>query len=230
MWIKICANTNLDDALLAAELGADALGFVFATSTRNVTAERVAAITSQLPATVEKIGVFSTQDSVEIAAAIRTAGLTGAQLHSGYNPDLVAALIGEFPGLRVIQTIHWNVASSESRAEATMSVSDVPEMAALNQLKANQQIAAVLVDSRTATASGGTGVAFDWNAAQQNLAALTPKPLIVAGGLTPENVQQAIAALRPWGVDVASGVEAGPGRKDPARLKSFLTNARKALR
>lgn len=236
MWIKICANTNLDDALLSVELGADALGFVFAPSTRKVTAEQVAAITSRLPATVEKIGVFSTQDSVEIASTIRAAGLTGAQLHSSYNPDLIAALASEFPGLRLIQTIHWNVASSESGAEAATSQSAKPEiiakpeMAALSQLKANEQISAVLVDSRTATASGGTGVAFDWKAAQRNLAALAPKSLIVAGGLNPENVQQAIAVLHPWGVDVASGVETIPGRKDPSRLKSFLSNARKTIR
>ncbi len=222
MWIKICANTNLDDALLAAELGADALGFVFAASTRQVTADQVAAITCKLPATVEKIGVFSTQSPAEIAAVVHTAGLTGVQLHSVYTPDLVARLTAEFPQVRIIQTIHWNVSSPEAASPA-------PAVASLAELTANQQIAAVLVDSRTATASGGTGVAFDWNAARQKLAVLSTKPLIVAGGLTPENVQQAIAVLHPWGVDVASGVEARPGRKDPARLQAFLRNARLKL-
>src|SRR5882757_7546527 len=102
MWIKICANTNLDDAALAAELGADALGFVFAPSSRRVTPQQVAAITPHLPATVEKIGVFYTLDPEEIVSAIRTAGLTGAQLHGGFSPQLIATLATRLPGLKII--------------------------------------------------------------------------------------------------------------------------------
>jgi phosphoribosylanthranilate isomerase len=218
MWIKICANTNLEDALLATELGADALGFVFAPSTRRVTAEQVAAITPHLPESIEKIGVFHSMNFEEIATSIRTAGLTGAQLHGGFSPDLIQSLADQFPGLRIIQTTHWNVTPG---AQAATS----PEEALIS-LRENTQINAVLVDSRTATASGGTGIAFDWEAARQSLAALAPKPLIVAGGLHPGNVQQAIAVLWPWGVDVASGVESHPGRKDPEKLAAFLTNAR----
>ena len=92
MWIKICANTNLDDAALAVELGADALGFVFAPSSRRVTAQQVAAITAELPAAVEKIGVFGTLDFEEIASMVRIAGLTGAQLHGGFSARGIAAL------------------------------------------------------------------------------------------------------------------------------------------
>ena len=114
MWIKICGNTNLEDARLAVKLGADALGFVFGPSKRQVNAGQVAGITRQLPAQVAKIGVFQTQDFEEIAGTIREAGLTGAQLHGGFSPELIAALRREFYGalgepgtLFIIQTTHW---------------------------------------------------------------------------------------------------------------------------
>jgi phosphoribosylanthranilate isomerase len=216
MWIKICANTSLADASLAAELGADALGFVFARSPRRVTSEQVAAITTHLPASVEKIGVFETQDPAEIISTIRTAGLTGAQLHSAPTSGLPATLAAELPGIRIIQTLHWNTADPAAFARQ------------LEALRANPHIHAILVDSRTATASGGTGIPFDWNAARASIAVLTPLRLVVAGGLTPANVREAIATLDPWGIDVASGVESTPGRKDPARLAGFLRNARQA--
>ncbi|CAN5427363.1 phosphoribosylanthranilate isomerase [soil metagenome] len=216
MWIKICANTNLADAALAAELGADALGFVFAPSSRQVTPQQVAAIISQLPSAIEKIGVFTTLDPAEIASAAQTAGLTGVQIHSEYSAAFVATLAGLLPGIRIIQTTHQNVASHSPEATAS----------SIATLRTAPHVSAVLVDSRTATASGGTGIAFDWSAARQALSALIPMPLIVAGGLTPDNVQHAIEVLQPWGVDVASGVEATPGRKDPAKLAAFLKNAR----
>jgi phosphoribosylanthranilate isomerase len=216
MWIKICANTNLDDASLAAELGADALGFVFAPSKRRVTAEQVAAITLHLPAAVEKIGVFYTLDPEEIVSAVRIGGLTGVQLHGGFSPDVIGSIKAQLPRIRIIQTAHWK---NEGQTADAFSQQ-------LAELQVAKNIDAVLVDSRTATASGGTGVAFDWNAARDSLLALEPVRLIVAGGLNPANVQQAIAVLRPWGVDVASGVESVPGRKDPEKLAAFIANAR----
>ncbi len=219
MWIKICANTNLADASLAAELGADALGFVFAPSPRRVTPEQVAAITPHLPASVEKIGVFEILDPAEIINTVRAAGLTGVQLHSHPSSSLAATLAAELPGIRIIQTLHW--ATSDKTGP-----NEFPPQVAL--VHSNSHIHAILVDSRTATASGGTGIAFDWNAARNALAALAPMRLVVAGGLTPANVREAIAALEPWGIDVASGVESSPGRKDPARLAAFLANARQA--
>ena len=221
MWIKICANTNLADATLAAELGADALGFVFAPSKRRVTPEQVAAITPHLPAGVEKIGVFYTLDAEEILSAVSVAGLTGVQLHGEFSRGLIDALVGRVPGLRVIQTVHWKTDGMDARTADAFAQQ-------LDALRATPRVDAVLVDSRTATASGGTGIAFDWNAARNALAAAEPLRLVVAGGLTPENVGEAIAVLQPWGVDVASGVELSPGRKDPARLAAFLANARQA--
>jgi phosphoribosylanthranilate isomerase len=217
MWIKICGNTNLEDARLAVELGADALGFVFGPSKRQVFAGQVAAITQQLPAQVAKIGVFQTQDFEEIAGTIREAGLTGAQLHGGFSPELIAALRRDFSdGLFVIQTTHWK--SEGQTAEAFRSE--------LELLRTASGIDAGMVDSRTATAAGGTGVPFDWKAAHALLAGLGELPLIVAGGLTPANVREAIAVLDPWGVDVVTGVEAQPGRKDPEKLAAFMRMAR----
>src|SRR5260370_4459462 len=164
MWIKICANTNLEDAALAAELGADALGFVFAASPRRVTPEQVAAITPHLPAAVEKIGVFDTDDLDEIVATVQTAGLTGVQGHGCYSPELIASLAARLPGVRLIQTSHWNV-DADPLAQASRDASE----AAIALLRTDSHIHAVLVDSRTAVASGGTGVSFDWDAARRVL-------------------------------------------------------------
>jgi phosphoribosylanthranilate isomerase len=217
MWIKICANTNLADAALATELGADAVGFVFAPSPRQVTVAQVAAITPHLPQNIERIGVFYTLDPAEIIAAVRQAHLTGVQLHGGYSASLVTALNAEFPaGLRIIQTNHWRIGAQNANTFAS-------ELSTLSLIPA---IDAVLVDSRTAAASGGTGVPFDWQAARSAMISLGTKPLILAGGLTPANVAEAITTLHPFGVDVASGVESHPGQKDPTRLKAFIAAAR----
>ena len=117
MWVKICANTNLEDAKLAAQLGADAVGFVFAPSKRQVTAEQVAAIVSELPVPLEKIGVFATHDAEEIAGIVRATGLTGAQLHGGFDAELarrLRVLLGD--DLTIIQTLHWVVKQTRAIA------------------------------------------------------------------------------------------------------------------
>ena len=215
MWVKICANTNLDDARMAADLGADALGFVFAPSARRVTVAEVAAITAHLPATVEKVGVFHSQDVGEIAQAVREAGLTGAQLHGGADLALLARLqemLGD--GVNVIQTLHWEV-GQERAVEGIQG-----QLAALH---GGQR---VLLDSKVGTATGGTGVSFDWEAAR-GVFATGGLRMIVAGGLRPENVAEAIKQLQPWGVDVASGVEARPGKKDSLKVAAFIRKARK---
>jgi len=213
LWIKICANTSLDDALHAADAGANALGFVFAPSPRRVTIEQAAAIVAQLPAGIEKIGVFVDASFDEITAAVEGAGLTGVQLHFAPPDGLSTRLRMRFgASLRILRVVHFRDAES---LDAT----------ALNDPDAG----GILVDSRTAMAVGGTGVAFDWDAARKSLFS---KPgehkLIAAGGLSPENVAVAIARLQPWGVDVVSGVELSPGRKDPAKVRAFIANARAA--
>jgi phosphoribosylanthranilate isomerase len=213
LWIKICANTSLADALLAAEAGADAVGFVFATSPRRVTLEQVAEIVPGLPAKLEKIGVFVDTPFEELASMVRASGLTGVQLHAGYSADAPALLRRELgAGLRILRVVHFGPAAPEqARAFA-----------------ADANVDAILVDSRTATAVGGTGVAFDWAAASKTVFGNGDARLIAAGGLDPSNVAEAMATLRPWGVDVASGVESEPGRKDPARVRAFIAAARRA--
>ncbi len=220
MWIKICANTNLEDAQLAAEMGADALGFVFAPSKRQVTAAQVADITPHLPRTVELVGVFHTQDANEIAAIAKETGLTAIQLHGGSNPALAEELQRRFEGrISLIQTIHWQVDADGSNA-ATVSHQ-------LAQLNADGVIDRVLIDSKVGQATGGTGVTFNWDEAHSILTESAGRlKLIIAGGLRPENVIEAIHRLNPWGVDVASGVEAGPGKKDSEKLAAFIRNAR----
>ncbi|HEU5340000.1 phosphoribosylanthranilate isomerase [Edaphobacter sp.] len=222
MWIKICANTNLEDAQLDASLGADAVGFVFAPSKRRVAAEQVARITLHLPASVERVGVFDSHDAEEIVATARTASLNGVQLHGGVDHALAHRLRDVLGGeVAIIQTLHWQVDAGGASAEAVgRHLDEITREGIVNR---------VLIDSKMGTATGGTGVAFDWEKARATLAEHAGGlKLIVAGGLRPENVAEAIEQLAPWGVDVASGVEAEPGRKDPERLAAFIRNARQA--
>ncbi|HWZ51996.1 MAG TPA: phosphoribosylanthranilate isomerase [Granulicella sp.] len=235
MWIKICANTSLADAQLAAELGADALGFVFAPSKRQVSIEQVAAITPHLPASVETVAVVQSQDAQEIVELVRSTGLTAVQLHGGLSLPLLRELHAGFAGrVPLIQTLHWSI-DDDARSAVVLA-------AQLREIAAEPSITRVLIDAKVGNAGGGTGRSFDWKAARIALtanqagnqktdqdtdhAASRKIDLIVAGGLRPENVAEAIQSLEPWGVDVASGVEASPGRKDPLKLKRFFENAR----
>jgi phosphoribosylanthranilate isomerase len=225
MWIKICANTNLEDAQLAAQLGADAVGFVFAPSKRQVTPEQVAKITPHLPLHVERIGVFPALPAEAIAQQAHQAGLTAVQLHGGVNLALLQRLHQLFDGkVKIIQTVHWQI-DAERPSIATVDTIG-------QQLKeiAQQDIAhRVLIDSKIGNATGGTGTPFDWSAARAVLTSAGERiNLIVAGGLSPDNVTEAIHRLNPWGVDVASGVEASPGRKSPEKLAAFIKAAREA--
>jgi phosphoribosylanthranilate isomerase len=219
IWIKICANTTLEDALLSADTGADAVGFVFAPSPRRVTVAEVASMIPRLPATVEKIGVFVDASLEEIVFTVQSCGLTGVQLHFDAELELPVKLHERLGlELRILRVMHF------SKETAARNAAEIAEHAR------NPHVDAVLVDSHTATATGGTGVIFDWNAARNALFqnAETRLHRIAAGGLNPSNVAEAIVALRPWGVDVASGVEATPGRKDPAKVRDFICRARAA--
>ena len=220
MWIKICANTNLDDAQLAAELGADAVGFVFAPSPRQVTAAEVARITPHLPEGLECVGVFPALEAQQIAGIAQECGLTTVQLHGGVNLELVRQLDEIFNGqVKLIQTVHWQVDADAASAAVVAQQ--------LRQIDADGLVARVLIDAKVGPNLGGTGVSFDWDAARATLAeAGTGLKLIVAGGLRAENVADAIRRLNPWGVDVASGVEQSPGRKSPEKLAAFIRAAR----
>ena len=221
MWIKICANTNLEDAQLAADLGADAVGFVFAASPRQVTASDVSRITPHLPEGIECVGVFPALEAQQIAGIAQECGLHSVQLQGGVSLELIRQLDGIFNGqVRLIQTVHWQV---DANAASTASV--VAEQ--LRQIDADGLAARVLIDTKVGANLGGTGVTFDWDAARATLAeAGAGMKLIVAGGLRPDNVGDAIRRLKPWGVDVASGVEQSPGRKDPDKLAAFINAAR----
>jgi phosphoribosylanthranilate isomerase len=224
MWVKICANTNLKDAAMAADLGADAVGFVFAPSKRQVTAAQVATITTHLPESVERVGVFATGDVQEIARTVADAGLTAVQLHGAFDLDFAARLTARLgPEISLIQTVHWTVGNV---GNASQTADDVARQ--LADLASASPASRVLVDSKIGTASGGTGVSFDWSDARAVFAGQPQLRIVVAGGLTPDNVAQAVHQLNPWGVDVASGVESSPGRKDPTRLANFIANARRA--
>lgn len=214
LWIKICGNTSLADAQLVAEAGADAAGFVFAPSPRRVTADQVAEIVPHLPPALERIGVFVDATLEEIAATVDKAGLTGVQLHFDVPPALPARLRGRFgPGLRILRVVHFDSAAGERVAAVA----------------ADTNLDVLLVDSRAAGAVGGTGLTYDWNAARRSIFdSAAQMKLVAAGGLTPENVAEAIATLRPWGVDVVSGVESVPGRKDAAKVQAFIATVRGA--
>src|SRR6266478_928275 len=220
MWIKICGNTNLEDAQLAAELEADAVGFVFAPSPRQVTAADVARMTPHLPEGVECVGVFPALEAHQIAGIAQECGLTAVQLHGGVNLELVRQLDEIFNGqVKLIQTVHWQVDADAASAAV------VAEQ--LRQIDADGLVGRVLIDAKVGPDLGGTGVSFDWDAARATLAeAGTGMKLIVAGGLRQENVGDAIRSLKPWGVDVASGVEQSPGRKSPEKLAAFIRAAR----
>jgi phosphoribosylanthranilate isomerase len=216
LWIKSCGNTSLDDSLMAAETGADAVGFVFAASPRQVSTAEAASIVPHLPEMLEKIGVFVDADLEEISSTVRVCGLTGVQLHFEAEADLPKRLHERLgPALRVLRVVHFDAGAADLISKQ------------IAEYAQNPHVDGVLVDSRTATAVGGTGVAFDWAEARKAVfsGAGTMK-LIAAGGLNPENVVEAIATLRPWGVDVVSGVEAAPGRKDPDKVRKFVTRAR----
>jgi phosphoribosylanthranilate isomerase len=226
MFIKICANTNVEDALLAVAAGADAVGFVFAPSKRQVGCEEVAEMVSALPARVEKVGVFATDEYFEIESCIACGGLTAVQLHSVYRASLVREIAADFPEVKILQTIAYELDPMDRRD------ADARFEAALRLVFSDKRVWAVLLDAAKGGASGGLGVALDWGhvgrIVQRTREAFgeTAPRVILAGGLRAENVAEAVAALKPWGVDVASGVEAVVGKKSPERLRAFVEQAR----
>lgn len=218
MWVKICANTTLEDARAAAEAGADAVGFVFAPSKRQVTAQQVREISLGLPLSVARVGVFGELPAEDIAAAAQHAQLTAIQLHGTYEEALgkrLTELLG--PAVSLIQAVHWSLDQPTAAAQVS---------AALSALEQSAPSRRALLDAKAGGASGGLGLAFDWLAAGEVFARHKGVSIILAGGLRPDTVAEAIRATRPWGVDVASGVEHAPGRKDLGKVREFIKNAR----
>jgi phosphoribosylanthranilate isomerase len=206
-WIKICANTSLEDSQAALAAGADALGFIFAESKRQVTAEQVKAITRELP-TAMTIGVFANQPIDEVAHTVVVSGITGVQLHGDED-------------IKYVRTLRERVSRSLTVLKSTMPLQG--DMGALAELIF--AVDAVVVDS--SKPYGGTGKAFDWMRAVDFMLALQQHAkVIVAGGLNAENVGSALALFSPYGVDVASGVEQSPGKKDISKIRAFIAAVR----
>ena len=226
-WIKICGITNSEDALAAVDAGADALGFVFyEKSPRKTDPDHAGEIIAKLPATVKKVGVFVDEPADRIAEIFKRTGLTGAQLHASLGKS--SADLGDLVSRGVKEVYPVFPAELLFDAEGRYKgVKIQPPADQSNEVK--QAMAAVVLDSATHDQPGGTGRTFDWNEAAPGVELLKQHfRIIVAGGLNPANVGQAVRTLTPWGVDVASGVEGAPGRKDHALLRAFVKAAREA--
>lgn len=201
--VKICGLTQAEDALAAAAAGADLLGFVFFSGSRRRLDRQATTWIAALPQRPPRVGVFRDQDPGFVEEVAARAGLELVQLHGDESPEVCAALGGRE---RVIKAV------------------SVSESVDWGRVAAWAEVAQVLFDTASPT-GGGTGQVFDWR-----LVAARPAgwPVWLAGGLRPDNVGAAIAAVRPVGVDVASGVEVAVGRKDPAKMRAFVTAARAA--
>lgn len=203
MFVKVCGVTNEDDALLAVAMGADALGFVFAPSPRQVHPEVVRDILKRLPHDTLTIGVFRNETPERVVDIVTRTGLKGCQLHGGETEE----------DLRLVRLRVPFVIQALPAGDARLGGAGVgPDAADV-----------VLIDSP----QPGSGAVFDWSLAE---GAPDGVRLLLAGGLDPENVAQAIRKVRPWGVDSASGTEASPGRKDATKVRLFVARAREAGR
>ena len=214
-WVKICGMTNLEDALAAVEAGADAVGFVFyEKSPRNISVETAREIVENLPESVEKVGVFVNEVEGTLCDVADRTGLTSIQMHGDReDPHVADLVVAKRPKLKVL-------------AAVSMS-QDRPENWAMMWHPDN--VHAFLVDSADASKHGGTGDVFNWRASVPVLENIKRLGRIVAaGGLTSSNVGEAMRILKPWGVDVVSGVEAKPGKKDPEKVRAFVRAVRDA--
>ena len=200
--IKICGITNVEDALLATEMGADALGFVFSKSSRRIDADQAQEIISQLPPFISLTGVF-VNESVEIVKHVaRKCGLNILQFHGDED-------------LEYLEHFHRKIVKGFS----------IKTEKDLEPIPLYKEVHAFLLDTKVDGKSGGTGKTFDWNLA---IKAKQYGRIILAGGLTSENVVDAIKQVQPYAVDVSSGIESAPGKKDPEKMKAFIQAIRQA--
>jgi phosphoribosylanthranilate isomerase len=216
-WVKICGMTNLADALVAVDAGADAVGFVFhEKSPRNITVEAAREIVGKLPAEIEKVGVFVNELQGTLCDMADRIGLTSIQMHGdNEDPHVADLVIDKRPDLKILAAISMLKERPDGRA--MMWLPDV--------------VYAFLVDSSNSSKHGGTGDVFNWLESAPVVENIKKHGRVVAaGGLTPENVDKAIGILKPWGVDVVSGVEASPGKKDPDKVRAFVSAVREADR
>ncbi|TGU72584.1 phosphoribosylanthranilate isomerase [Geomonas terrae] len=198
--VKICGITSVDDALMAVDAGADALGFVFfEKSPRYVNPEAAAGIIAKLPPLVQVVGLFVNADLDVVNRTADHCGLDIVQLHGEESPEFCTLV-----RRRIMKAF---------RVRGPESLVPLPEF----------HVAAYLLDAYSPNAHGGTGEVFDWECA---IAAKEHGPIVLAGGLTPDNIAAAVTQVRPYGVDVSSGVEASPGLKDPDKVRRFIQLAK----
>jgi phosphoribosylanthranilate isomerase len=201
--VKICGITNLDDALAAVDYGADALGFVFFKgSPRLISPENAASIVRKLPPFVQTVGVFVDEPAEVIKTIVSTAGIGLVQLHGDEPPESCSVYE------RVIKALR---------------VKTLDSLAPLEQFR--KHVFTFLLDAYTPDKLGGTGMIFNWDIAVE---AKRFGRIILAGGLTPDNVAEAVRHVRPYGVDVSSGVELSKGKKDLQKMKLFIERAKRA--
>jgi phosphoribosylanthranilate isomerase len=201
--VKICGITNVTDGLAAAEAGADMVGLMFYDkSPRHITMPTAKEIAQRLPSFVVKVGVFVNPAEKLVLRAIGECGLSLLQFHGDEPPEFCAK---------------FGVMSMKA-----FRVRDAASLQALTAYNTD----AWLLDAYSADQLGGTGATFNWELALE--AKKSGKPIFLAGGLTPENVAEAVRRVQPFGVDVSSGVESAPGKKDPAKVKAFIAAARAA--
>jgi phosphoribosylanthranilate isomerase len=204
--IKICGITNVEDALAAVDLGADALGFIFVPETpRYIEPQNAARVINKLPPFITKVGVFADEPLENISQIIQTCGLNAIQLHGSETPEYCDK----------IRVRSRAIIIKSFRVKDRHSLSPIPEY----------KVSAYLLDTYVKGKKGGTGETFNWDLA---IEAKKYGRIMIAGGLTPENVAEAIRHVQPYAVDVGSGVEARPGKKDHAKIKAFIENVRQS--
>ncbi len=194
--VKICGIKTLSDAKFAVDYGADAIGFVFAESIRNISKEKARAIVQKLPPFVTTVGLFVNDTAKNIEAICRFCGLDAIQLHGNERP----ALLNNLKGFKTIKAFR---------------IRNEKDIIPIKKYKPD----AILLDGYSENRMGGTGTSFDWKIVKR---LRTSIPIIVAGGLTHLNVSQAIRIVNPYAVDVSSGVESSPGKKDRKLIKKFI--------
>ena len=199
--IKICGITNLSDALVAAKLGADAIGFIFAKSPRKVSITTVKKIVRRLPSFISKVGVFVDEKASKVNKIVKDCDLDLVQLHGSETPAYCKKI--KAPVIKAL------------RIKDKALIREIPKF----------KVAAILLDTYVAGKPGGTGKTFNWNLARA--ARKFGRPIILSGGLNPENVLSAIKKVKPYAVDVSSGVEKRPGKKNLKKLKSFICKVKR---
>ncbi|UCD73267.1 MAG: phosphoribosylanthranilate isomerase [Candidatus Bathyarchaeota archaeon] len=208
--IKVCGITREENLKIAVSAGVEAIGFIVGvpSSPRNLTVEEVKRLMHKIPIFIDRVAVLVLDDidqSIEICETLHPSAI---QVHGG-SPSLVARFHREMEGIPMIRAVDAKSGDATNNAQEAARLFD-----------------AVLLDSLNEKKLGGTGSVHDWNVSRDIAEMIQPKPLILAGGLTPENVKEAVSIVKPYAVDVSSGIEASPGVKDPRKIIEFVERAK----